>query len=53
MSLVRMNLAEGSLTELCKVDNSTFLMGVACGKLMLKTVGGESGTGCRRWPSWA
>lgn len=45
MSLVRLNLAEGSLTELCKVDNSTFLMGVACGKLMLKTIGGESGTG--------
>lgn len=44
MSLARLDLAEGSLTDLCKVDNSTFLMGVACGKLMIKTIGGESGT---------
>ena len=44
MSLARLNLSEGSLTDLCQVDNSTFLMGVACGKLMIKTIGSESDT---------
>lgn len=44
MSLARLDLSEGSLTDLCEVDNSTFLMGVACGKLMVKTIGGEAGT---------
>lgn len=44
MSLARLDLAEGSLTELCRVDSSTFLMGVACGKLMLKTIGSEPGS---------
>ena len=41
MSLVRLDLAGGSLTDLCQVDNSTFLMGVACGKLLIKTIGGD------------
>lgn len=41
MSLARLDLAQGSLTDLCEVDNSTFLVGVACGKLMVKTIGGS------------
>lgn len=42
MSLARLDLSDGSLTDLCEVDNSTFLMGTACGKLMIKTIGGDS-----------
>ena len=45
MSIARLNLSDGSLSDLCKVDNSTFLVGAACGKLMVKTIGGDSDTG--------
>lgn len=41
MSLARLNLTQGSLTDLCEVDNSTFLVGVACGKLLIKTISGS------------
>lgn len=43
--LVRLNLTSGSLVTVCKVEKTTFLMGVACGQLIVKHFGmleGES-----------
>lgn len=34
--LVRLNLTSGSLVTVCKVEKTTFLMGVACGQLIVK-----------------
>ena len=37
--LVRLNLTSGSLVTVCKVEKTAFLMGVACGQLIVKHFG--------------
>ena len=34
--LVRLNLTSGNITSVCKVEKGSFLMGVACGQLIVK-----------------
>lgn len=41
--LVRLNLTSGSLVTVCKVEKTTFLMGVACGQLIVKHFGMPEG----------
>lgn len=37
--LVRLNLTSGNLTAVCKVEKDSFLLGVACGQLIVKHFG--------------